>query len=163
MDLVEFLDQDLSAIKEKLTLEIVKDSENPWDGDILDVVLGQTFDKIKYVLEFCIVNRPSLIFRKKTRQPFLHSAISQRVSLEIIKPLFEFCMIHCPSLFLIEDIHGSTIPNEMWYADSPDDVNEYVLKFYDKNFPEIDSTPLDDTLDIKTFTIFNPITNLIQN
>jgi len=133
MDFRDFLNQDLSVIKQELNLELLKQKHH--GNTILDyLVEDNSLSKVKYIFEFCNYKCPFLFLEKNNGgRTFLHYLIYCNNFLHIIKYLFKFSKCRFPSLFLEKDNFGYTI---LHYLNFETFCNaKIILKFCILHYP----------------------------
>jgi len=144
----KFLFRDLSVIKKKLNVEILKHKDK-YGNTILNYLFwyNSSLEKIKYVFVYCCKNYPSLVLEKNNYgYTILHYLFWYNSSLEKIKYVFVYCCKNYPSLVLEKNNYGYTI---LQYLRTKKDFN--FLKY---NFPEL-------SIDTNNFIL--PLMMEIQN
>jgi len=135
MDFKKFLRQDLSVIKDKLTLEILKQKTSSGET-ILYELFHSELPVVKYFFEFCKEHsHESLLEKNNIWETILHRLVEYSISLPTVKYVFKFYKENYPNYFLEKTFESETILHYLTKFNTSLSVVKYVFKFYKENYP----------------------------
>jgi len=133
MDFEKFLYQNIKTIKEKISLDLIKQKDD-YGNILLHYVNGDDFAApgspiIKYILKFYKRNNPSLVFLKNNDG---HTIINWIPPYHSIKFVYKFCILYFPYVLL----ELRLTPFEYNFFGHLIHI-KYVINYLKYNFPEM--------------------------